>query len=341
MVRRSLLSGVFGGLLGLVALAAIALSLVLVQPERVRALFLGLPTPGADGNPGQAAPPTAEPLPTSADAACGGPEHMVVALLGVDDRGSDYATASRTDSISLVNVRFTDHRATLLSIPRDLYVPLPDLGDYGIYQDRINTAFEFGEIWLGPGYGPSEFKNTVALNFGIRVDRYVLINFRAFVAAVDAVGGIDVDVPEYVYDAHFPADEGYGTIVFEMQAGRQHMDGATALRYARTRHQDGDFQRSARQQLVLLALRDKLISPDVIPQLPALLASLGGLAQTDLSPQDMAALACIGPKIERAAITTLAIDGTMVTPWRTFTGGSVVIPNREAMAPTVQAFLGQ
>ena len=145
MMRRSLLSGVFGGILGLVAAGAICLSLVLVRPEWVRAALLGQ-APASGAAPAEdSAPPTAEPLPTSADAACGGPEHMVIALLGVDDRGTDYASASRTDAITLVNVRFIDRSATMLSIPRDLYVPLPDLGDYGIYQDRINTAFEFGE----------------------------------------------------------------------------------------------------------------------------------------------------------------------------------------------------
>lgn len=341
-MRRSVLSGLLGGILGLMTLAVVLLSLVLLQPERVRALLLGHAAPTAVGGaPGTAAAPIAGALPTSADAACGGPERMVIALLGVDDRGSGYATASRTDSINLLNVNFTRRTAAMLSIPRDLYVPLPDLGDYGIYQDRINTAFEYGEIWQGPGFGPSEFKNTVALNFGIRVDRYVLVNFSAFVAVVDAVGGIDVDVPEDIRDPYFPADDGYGTIVFEMAAGRQHLDGATALRYARTRHQDGDFQRSARQQQVMLALRDKLLSPETIPHLPQLIASFGNLAQTDLSAQDIAALACVGPQIDRSAITMLAIDENMVTPWRTFTGGSVVIPDREAMASTVQQFLGE
>jgi anionic cell wall polymer biosynthesis LytR-Cps2A-Psr (LCP) family protein len=118
------------------------------------------------------------------------------------------------------------------------------------------------------------------------------------------------------------------------------MDGKTALRYARTRHQDDDYHRIQRQQLVLLAIRGKLLSPEVIPQIPALLQALSNLAQTDLAPEEIAALACVGPQIDRSAITSLAIDGTMVIPWTTPSGGRVSIPDREAIAPLVEQFLG-
>jgi anionic cell wall polymer biosynthesis LytR-Cps2A-Psr (LCP) family protein len=130
-------------------------------------------------------------------------------------------------------------------------------------------------------------------------------------------------------------------MVLEIPAGLQHMDGQTALRYARTRHQDDDYHRVQRQQLVLFAMRDKLLSPEVIPHLPALLTQLGGLVRTDLSAGEIASLACLGPQIDRAAIKAVAIDGTLVIPWTTPTGGRVSIPNREAIAPLVREFLGQ
>jgi LCP family protein required for cell wall assembly len=356
-MRRSLLSVITGSSLGLFFLVVVFATASIASPGWLNALWsdeapVVAPPPAQDapGAPDQVEPPaaTAEapaptlaPLPTAPDAACGGPEQMTIALLGVDDRTSGYARTTRTDAISLVNVRFVSKSASLLSFPRDLYVPLPNLEHVGITQDRLNTAFLWGEVYSVPGGGPAEFKATIEWNFGVRVDRYVMVNFAAFEAAVDALGGIDVDVPVAIHDPNFPSDSGGGTIVFELPAGRQHMDGKTALRYARTRHQDDDYRRVQRQQLVLLAIRDKLLSPQVIPQIPALLQSLWGLVKTDLSPEEIAALACIGPQIDRSAITTHAINGTMVVPWTTPTGGRVSIPNRRAIAPVVDEFLGR
>ena len=266
---------------------------------------------------------------------------MTIALLGVDDRTQNYSISARTDAISLVSVNFITPTASLLSFPRDLYVPIPNLENQGISQDRLNTAYEFGEIYGIPGGGPAEFKTTMEWNFGIRVDRYVLANFGAFEAAVDALGGIEVDVPEAIYDPAYPNENDPGTTIFSLPAGQQHMDGQTALRYARTRHQDDDYHRLQRQQLVLLALRSKLFSPEVVPQIPALIGTLERLARTDLSPQEIAALACIGTQIDRSTIAAQAIDGTMVIPWTTAGGAQVSIPNRDAIAPIVDRFLGR
>jgi LCP family protein required for cell wall assembly len=272
---------------------------------------------------------------------------MTIALLGVDDREPGYERATRTDAISLINLRFADtasghpSTAAMLSIPRDLYVALPNLEEVEITADRINTAYLYGEVYGVAGGGPAELKATVELNFGIRVDRYVMVNFGAFEAAVDALGGIDVDVPKAINDASFPADDGSGgTIVLEIPAGLQHMDGRTALRYARTRHQDDDYHRIQRQQLVLLAIWDKLLTSEMLPRLPDLISRLSGLIKTDLSATEMAMLACLGPQIDRSAIESYAIDGSQVIPWTTPTGGRVSVPDREAIAPLVEAFLG-
>ncbi len=304
----------------------------------------GPPTePGQPGvfstvTPG-AATATPEPLPTSAGAICGGPDQMVIALLGVDDRSGDYSKPTRTDAISLVNVRFATKTAALFSIPRDLYVPQPNLSAVGIEQDRINTAYLYGEIYGVEGGGPAQFKQTVELNFGIRVHRYVMVNFNAFVKFVDALGGIEIEVPKAIYDPLFPLEGDTGTFVFELPAGRQTLDGLTALRYARTRHQDDDYHRIERQQLVLLAIRDKLLSPAVIPQIPALIGALDGLVRTDLSAAEIASLACIGAQVDRGAIVTHAITGDKVIPWTTPTGGRVSIPDRDAISPMVESFL--
>ncbi len=172
--------------------------------------------------------PTAVPLPT-VPSECGGPETMTIALLGLDTREGDYGRSSRTDAITLVRINFAQPSAALLTLPRDLYVALPNLEAQGIYEQRINTAYLYGEVYGVPGGGPAEFKQTVELNFGIRVDRYVLVHFPAFIAAVDALGGVEIDVPKAISDPTFPDGNG-DTILFELPAGLQFMDGQTALR---------------------------------------------------------------------------------------------------------------
>jgi LCP family protein required for cell wall assembly len=353
-MRRSLISIGVGTVFGLLACLALLATLAVAQPNWLGQMLAettpaASPTAIASNNsprpsatPRPAVPRLATPLPTAAvSGACGGPARMTIALLGVDDRSQNYNMASRTDAISLVSVDFNTPSASLLSFPRDLYVPLPNLESVNITQDRLNTAYEFGEIYKVPGGGPAEFKNTMEWNFGIRVDRYVQGNFGAFVSLVDALGGIDVDVPEAIYDPAYPNQNDTGTIIFSLPTGMQHMDGQTALRYARTRHQDDDYHRVQRQQLVLLAVRNKLVSPSVVAKLPALIATLGHLARTDLTPAEIASLTCIGTRINRSAITTEAIDGSMVIPWVTADGADVSIPNRDLIGPLVNRFLGR
>jgi LCP family protein required for cell wall assembly len=351
-MNRTVVSVAIGGLLALCVLslagaaALVAASGWLAAPPvfvRVPTATLELthpapPRPTAQATPLPTASPAATlaPLPTTAGR-CGGPEAMTIALLGVDARDGGFR--ARTDAITLVRVNFVNPSAALLSIPRDLYVPLPGLAEYGIEQSRINTAFVYGEMYGVPGGGPAEFKQTVELNFGLRVDRYALVNFGSFVQGVDALGGIDVDVPVAVYDDRFPTDDDTGTEVFEVPAGLVHMDGATALRYVRTRHQDDDYHRLGRQQDVLLALRDRLTQPDVLPQVPGLLAALASAGRTDLSPAELTALLCLAPQIDRSAIESMPIDASLVLPWITPGGGWVSIPNRDLIAPLVQEFL--
>jgi LCP family protein required for cell wall assembly len=355
-MNKTSFSLIAGALAGALVCAATFAVVSIARPGWLRSLVAPQPPPAIvvkplPTEPGQpdvfstATPipnlPEPTPLPTDAAAACGGPQHLTIALLGVDDREGNYSKPTRTDAISLVNVRFTDKTAALMSIPRDLYVAQPNLEHAGITQDRINTAWLHGEVYGVEGGGPAELKNTVELNFGIRVHRYVLVNFGAFIQFVDALGGIDMEVPEAIYDPRFPREDGSGTFILEVPAGVNHFDGLAALRYARTRHQDDDYHRVRRQQLLLLAIRDRLLSPDVIPQIPALIGALGGLVRTDLSAEELAALACLGPQIDRASIQTVPVTANNVIPWTTPTGAQVSIPNRDTLGPLVRTFLGQ
>ncbi len=127
-------------------------------------------------------------------------------------------------------------------------------------------------------------------------------------------------------------------MVVDIPAGQVHMDGPTALIYARTRHQDSDFSRMRRQQDVLMAIRDKIFSPLVLPHLPALTQVILSSARTNLSLEDIGLLGCVGPGIDRANITRLVIDGTLTTSITTDDGASVLKPQLEKILPLLEAF---
>ena len=345
-LSRSALSILVGIALGIICIGLIGSGLLALAGGRALGL---LPTPAATSpvlfGPttvamGEAPIPGPTVTPFQAAADCSRQDRINILILGIDGRESNYDEAARTDTLMVAGINYGDRTASLLSFPRDLYVALPGLEPYAITEGRINTAYVYGEAFDLPGGGPGLVQDTVTVNFGIRLHRHVVLSFQAFVDTVNALGGIDLDVPEAIYDDEFPADVGDGTILFELPAGQQHLDGITALRYARTRHQDNDFNRIKRQQQVLLAIRDKALGPDLLPRLPALVEALYGSVRTDLSLTEMASLLCIGQKIGREAIRTYALDSNYVRAWVTEEGAQVIIPDREAIAPIVEEFNG-
>jgi LCP family protein required for cell wall assembly len=302
-------------------------------PAQVSLLLTALPPLDATAGPTptpQALPPTFEPPPTTGI--------LTVLLLGIDARPNQAGEPTRSDSMIVLRINFDEGSARMLSFPRDMWVALPGLESYGISANRINTAYFFGERYDLPGGGPALAMQTVTLNFGIRLDHYALIDFDGFVRTVDALGGIDLDVPKAIRDDQFPTDD-YGTVVFQVPAGLQHMDGLTALRYARTRHQDNDFERTRRQQAVLLAVRDKAVSLDAVRKLPELVAIAGDSFSTDMTLPQMVTYAYSAQRIERDRIETFVIDETYLIGWRGDGGASLYIPNRQKIAVLIEEFL--
>ncbi|MCZ7543897.1 MAG: LCP family protein [Anaerolineae bacterium] len=159
-----------------------------------------------------------------------GSERYTVLVMGIDRRRGEPGSAFRTDTMLLVSIDPATQSLGILSIPRDLYVVIPGYSD----RHRVNEALPLGEL-QHVDYGPQLAMQTVQLNFGIRVHEYITVEFDAFTTLIDAVGGIDVNVDAAINDPYYP-DEGYGYDPFYIDAGLQHMDGATALRYARTRY---------------------------------------------------------------------------------------------------------
>jgi polyisoprenyl-teichoic acid--peptidoglycan teichoic acid transferase len=250
-----------------------------------------------------------------------GTDRVTVLLMGIDQRpGEDPATA-RTDTMIVLTLDPRARTAGMLSIPRDLYVPLPDRG-----QDRINTAHVYG--------GPQYAARSVEYNLGIPVQHYVRVNFNALITLIDLVGGVEVYNEADIDDPLYP-DQNFGYEPFKLAAGWHTLDGATALKYARTRHGDSDFHRIRRQQQVIMALREKFVSSDavtkVLPNAPAILQTLSDSVATDLSNVELVQLALLAKDIPPERIARVAIDESAVQPWTTPQGASVVIPVRDRL----------
>lgn len=255
-------------------------------------------------------------------------ERVNILLLGIDRRPGETGPW-RTDTMLLASVDPASNSASMLSIPRDLWVPIP-----GYEENRINMAHYVGDAKKYPGGGPALSKKTVQYNFGVPVNYYVRVDFDGFRKIIDAIGGIDIDVAEEIIDDTYP-DEYYGYDPLYIAAGRQHMDGDLALKYARTRHGSSDFDRAKRQQQVLLALRDKALQLNLLPKLPELMVLLADTVETDLQPNEILNLAQIGWNIDRDNVRSAVIDQTMTLRHVTPTGADVLLPKRDQIRPLI------
>lgn len=251
-----------------------------------------------------------------------------VLLLGSDQRPGE--PVWRTDVIMIAFLDAENGRAAILSLPRDLYVNIPTRG-----WDRINIADFWGEYTKYPGGGPGLIAQVIADNFGVRIDKYARVNFDGFTKIVDTLGGIDVNVPCALEDDFIDASSPTGFRHFAVNAGLQRMNGATALMFARQRHNTGDVSRAQRQQRVLFALRDKILSPDIVPKIPQLYNQFQTMVTTDFGPLDVPRLAQIGEKIKPENIRGRVIDETMWYFWTTPDGKSVLVFDKNKVRAAV------
>ncbi len=203
-----------------------------------------------------------------------------VLLLGTDAR-PDEVGAPRTDTMILLSLDPQHQTAGMLSLPRDLWVSIPGFG----YETKINTAYGIGEEYNYPGGGPQLAKDTVGSFIGQPVQYYARVDFHGFVEMIDLIGGVDVVVKAPILDEAYPTDD-YHTQVFALDAGTQHLDGETALKYVRTRNIDDDYGRAGRQQQVIRAVVDKVLRADMLstllPNLPRLLNTMRNSVETDI-----------------------------------------------------------
>ena len=264
------------------------------------------------------------------------PERQVnILLLGSDERVSD-GEPPRTDTMLLLTLNLERNTAGLISLTRDLWLPIPG---YSL-TTKINTAYEKGELSGYPGGGAQLAKDTVSGFIGQPVHYYVQADFNGFVRFIDEIDGVTIDVRQTIHDEDYPTlDFGYQT--FHLEAGRQHLDGQTALKYARTRNMDSDYGRAARQQQLLRAVVDKVMAADMIPTLiaraPQLMNAMWGSVSTDMPLTKAAELAnhVRGNSFE---VRQLVLDNRFGEETYSANGAWILLPNRDLIRPELRQF---
>lgn len=253
--------------------------------------------------------------PSGANALAATPDDRVnILFLGVG--GDNHEGGTLTDTIILASIDTKENKFAMLSLPRDLAYPV------GNSQFRkINTVHAIQEI-NHPGEGAEKTSDALSKLLAVRIDHVVRVDFDGFEKFIDALGGVDINIERSFVDNSYPAaNYKYQTISF--QKGPAHLDGDQALKFVRSRHgtngEGSDFARSRRQQIVIHAIRDKLLSMGTLAN-PKKLSELYGVVsdhiQSDLSAWDMIALAPMASKIDKDKITmrvlTDAPDGELV-----------------------------
>lgn len=242
---------------------------------------------------------------------CGGPALMNVLVIGADTRGDNY-TYGLGDAIRLVRVDFTAPKVSALEFPRDLWVEIPHIADNlnGQDHEKLNQAYLYGQpgfqYWDDPSGGSGLTALTLNKNFGASVDHYVTVNMRTFEHIIDALGGIDVEIP----DETVAKTTG-------LKVGTHHLNGAEALKLARNRS-GGSFERGDNQNIVLCAVRKKLASPETIAQIPALIETFEDNIRTDFTPAQLAQLACLASQMPPENIALVSFPGDLFKQTRVY-----------------------
>lgn len=226
-----------------------------------------------------------------------------VVVVGVG--GENHPGSYLTDSIQVVSLDTINKKVGITSVPRDMYVKV-----VGNEHGKINSVYFYAEQ-NKVGSGALAVRNAVGSVLGIKISNFVLLDFSGAKDVVDALGGIDVDVPKAIYDPFFPDDTTVGYSPFNITAGLHHMDGNTALRYSRSRETTSDFDRSARQQLVIAAIKQKALSTQTLTnpvKISNLISALGSHIRTDMSVDQIKTFLNIYKNISNTDTATNVLD---------------------------------
>jgi LCP family protein required for cell wall assembly len=253
-----------------------------------------------------------------------GAGRVTILLLGLDyrdwDAGNDY---SRSDTMILLTLDPLSRTAGILSIPRDMWTAIP-----GFQHGKINTAYYLGDAYKLPGGGPGLAVKTVEQFLGVPIHYYAQIDFGAFVRFIDEIGGVKIDIPEPITVDLL----GSGSATKKnLPAGVQTLPGEWALAYARARYTEGgDFDRARRQQQVILGIRNRIISFDMLPILisksDVLYRELASGVHTNLNLDEVIKLALLAIQVPDENIRRGVIDQKMVLFGRSPDNLAILIP---------------
>ncbi len=258
---------------------------------------------------------TATQAPVAQAGTCGNSGAMTVLFLSRDIYEGQYPAGNvwpyGSDVIRLARVDFSNQTVRIISIPRDLGVATPHLANLNIAYSPLGLVFYRIEQNTTGSKAEQETAATNAVaqvlydNFGVVSDHYILYDMYQFADVVDDLGGLDINVP---------SDFSASGISFH--AGQQHMDGKTALNYARLMNGpeiNNGWDRFSRQNLVMISAWNKLLEPANLGKIPGLVEEYGKDAVTDLSPAQIVDLSCLATKLTRDQIILTGIDQSMVT----------------------------
>lgn len=230
-----------------------------------------------------------------------------VLLIGVG--GGKHPGGQLADTIMVSSLDPKNKEAAFLSIPRDLYIskyPKPLAG-----AGKINNIHAYGEQQKAPGGGPAVMKTAVGELLDLPIHYFIRVDFEGFRQLVDSIGGLTVNVEKALYDPLFPAPNMVDYEPFSVQAGVQKFDGKTALKYARSRETTSDFDRARRQQQILLAIKEKALTAQIILN-PAKIVELtnivGNHVKTDLTVQEINRIYDIAGSIPKEKIVNKVLD---------------------------------
>jgi polyisoprenyl-teichoic acid--peptidoglycan teichoic acid transferase len=242
-----------------------------------------------------------------------------ILVLGSDKR--PYEGGFRTDAMLLVTLNPSLGKVNVTSFPRDLYVYIP-----GWTVQRLNTAQVYG------GFDLTQM--TFEYNFGVRPDHYIMIEMDAFKEVIDSLGGVNVDVEAALTDWR----DHYG--YYSVNPGTVYMDGETALWYARSRYSSNDLVRNRRQQEVLKAILEKLLSLDAVNRAPELFQVYVQNVTTDLTLEDITPLLPLAASLGNdSLINRFYIGAGQVVNWINMSGAQVLLPIQSAVIDVMRQAL--
>ena len=230
-----------------------------------------------------------------------------ILLLGISGKGK--AGTNLTDTIMIASINTSSNQVALISIPRDFYVRTPDGSAYM----KINSVYQYGLNKFGESdLAVKSLREIITDITSLPVHYYLILNFEGFEKAIDAIGGINVMNERDIYDSRYPGPN-YSYETFELKKGFQHLNGATALKYARERHDDpeGDFGRAKRQQQVMQSVKNKIFSTRTLfnfPSLSKLIDTLGENVRTDIATSEMESFFELTKKLDTSNINNVVID---------------------------------